>query len=222
MSVSIVAEYPWNAIRDLAAPDPPAVIVCCDTRVIGPSRGPLPHFAAKFRRVGRGIFVTYTSSNLFATTKALDEVSKRADARQIGEKLRQLHRKFGGATELLAVAWGAGAELQPLEVMPPDYLPRPVTGIVGIGDRGVLSHFRSNFVERPPHLVPVTPQIAKGISKAVGREIKPWSGTVFAEFSNAVKDAGGPTVGLPTQDWNNHGERREALGASSDYQRRQD
>jgi hypothetical protein len=164
MSVSIAAEYPWNAIRDLAAPDPRAVIVYCDTRVVGRNRRPLPHFAAKFRRVGGSIFVTYTSSHFFATTKALNEVTNRADARQIGDKLKQYHGKFGGATELLAVVWGDGVKLQPLGVMPPDYLPRPVSGIVGIGDRGVLSHFRPNFVERPPNRIPVTPEMLKGLA----------------------------------------------------------
>jgi hypothetical protein len=172
-------------------------------------RRPVPHLGAKFRRVGRNILVTYTSSNFVATSRALDEVTNRGDARQIGEKLKKYHRNFGGATELLAVAWGTGRELQPLEIMPPNYLPRPITGIVGIGDRGVLSHFRENFVERPPNIVGVTPQMAAGISKAVGREIRPWSAYplkdamshVFMYFSNAVKDAGGATVGLPVQHW---------------------
>ena len=209
MSVSIVAEYPWAAIRDLAAPDPPAVIISCDTKLVRSDRRIVPHFGAKFRRVGRNIFVTYTSSNFVATSRALDEVTNRGDARQIGEKLKKYHRNFGGASELLAVAWGTGRELQPLEIMPPNYLPRPVTGVVGIGDRGVLNHFRSNFIERPPNIVAMTPQMAAGLSKAAGYEIKAWSafplnkasGHVFGAFSNAVQQAGGPTVGLPVQHW---------------------
>jgi hypothetical protein len=51
--------------------------------------------------------------------------------------------------------------------------------------------------------------MAEGLSKALGREVKPWStlplndaaSRVFAEFTTAVKEGGGPTVGLPVQHW---------------------
>ena len=66
---------------------------------------------------------------------------------EIGEKLKKYDRDFRGAP-VVSCRRGRGGNLQPLEVMPPKYEPRRVSGI-GIGDRDVLNQFKSNFVARP-------------------------------------------------------------------------
>ena len=62
---------------------------------------------------------------------------------EIGEKLKKYDRDFRGAP-VVSCRRGRGGNLQPLEVMPPKYEPRRVSGI-GIGDRDVLNHVKSKF-----------------------------------------------------------------------------
>jgi hypothetical protein len=210
MSVCIVAEYPWKAIKDVIAPERPGVIICCDTRAVRGGR-PISHLARKCRPIGRNIVVCYTSNNLGATTEAINSILNKADVRRLGESLRKHHEKFGNYTELLAVTWRDQNSPQILEVMPPLYVPKPTSGIVGIGDRAVLDHFASTFKDKPDlsSKVPYTPQHAEDLFKSFNVKYKPWSiypldeaaVAIAGEFSLAVEVAGGPYVGLPFVMW---------------------
>jgi hypothetical protein len=126
MSVSIVAAYPWNAIRDLAAPDPPGVIISCDTKLGSSDRRLAAQFGAKFRRVGRNIFVTYTSSNFVATSRALDEVANRGDARQIGEKLKKYQSEIWRCDRIIGGSLGNRRRIAAIG----DYAPGLLTATV--------------------------------------------------------------------------------------------
>jgi hypothetical protein len=91
--------------------------------------------------------------------------------------------------------------------MPPSYEPRPRTGIVGIGDRGVLERFRENFREDPSPNLPIetTPEMRENISKALGYPvvfgprfpIQNAMAEVGSAFTDAIEDVDSPTVALP-------------------------
>lgn len=109
MSVCVVAQYPWKAIRTLIGPEPPGVIMCSDTRIVeGRSLKPFQFLLAKQYGLSRNLIVCYTSSNVDITIKALDECAGTSNVRQLARTLKERHARFGGVTELLACVWGKG------------------------------------------------------------------------------------------------------------------
>ena len=209
MSICIVAKYPWQAVEPLAAGEPSGVVVCNDTRV---TRGKVPVptvILSKQLELGRNMAVCYTSSNLFATSRAFAESFRTRDLRKVGDSLRSTHQDFGGATELLAVVWRRGRDPQILEVMPPKYQPKPRSGILGIGDPGVLNWFQENFcpIIRPPTPV-LSASAIESLQSTIGGAIDPPRSRfnindaglqIATAFTEAIAGGGGPTVGLPIQ-----------------------
>jgi hypothetical protein len=209
MSVCVVAEYPWKAVRPLIGPEPPGMIMCADTLVVeGQQQHPLDLLLAKQYDLSRNLIVCYASSNVDATVRALVRCAGTSNVKRLGEVLRESHEKYLGATELLACVWETGGERQQiLEVMPPAYEPRPRTGIVGIGDRAVLERFQEVFREDPSPTLPIeaTPEMIENISKAVGYTvdfgprfpIQKAAAEVVSAFTEAIEDVASPTVALP-------------------------
>jgi hypothetical protein len=161
MTVCVVAEFPWLAVKSLAGSQPPAAIVCTDTRVVLKGKeiavradNNEPYWIGKQRTFGDNLIVCYTSANIDVTTAALDRIKSGADVKSLGRSLFRFHRQYGGFTELLTVVWPHDADKpQILEVMPPLYEPRPRSGIVGIGNPQVLERFTSELDETPSSLV---------------------------------------------------------------------
>jgi hypothetical protein len=181
-------------------------VVLSDTRLSTPSGRPLtPWIAAKQGAVKRNIFVCYTSSNVGVTIHALRASVPRRNVKDVGATLRDMHARYGGATELLVVVWTRKLRPQVLEVMPPKYVPRKRTGVVGIGDRAVLEWIRQNlpdvaeterqqeFVESMRDRMPgmQLPEHRYGIDQA--------SMQLVGAFYEGITKAGGSTVGLPVQ-----------------------
>ncbi|HEX3036972.1 MAG TPA: hypothetical protein VHT73_17935 [Thermodesulfobacteriota bacterium] len=169
-----------------------------------------PILAPKQLGFSQNLVACYTSSHLYATIAALDKVIETKDVKKIGKSLKEIHAKYGGITELIAVVWRRPNFVpQILEVMPPEYKPKPRTGIMGIGDRRVLQRFKELFREDPSDSCPIepTPQMIENISKAVGYPVTFGSrfpiGQAFAQiagaFSQAIEEVNSPSVGLPIQ-----------------------
>jgi hypothetical protein len=127
---------------------------------------------------------------------------------RIGVALKETHNRYGGITELLAVAWRKQRPPQLLELMPPQYSPRPRTGVVGIGDPAVLDWFRLNFRATPDPPYALSPEDLEALSRAVGKPVTydppPYTIdeaalNVGAALSEGIGQAGGVTVGLPIQ-----------------------
>lgn len=207
MSVCVAAEYPWFNIRHLRGLELPGVAVLSDTRVTS-SRGTIhPWVAAKQKPLKRSIFVCYTSSNVAVTLHALRQALSRRDVKAIGRSLREAHERYGGVAELLTVVWTRKLPPQLLELMPPDYAPRRRRGIVGIGDRAVLAWLQENFPD-PSLRVAESQDLMEALREASAGKIevvKPHYGieqaavSIVAAFSEAIRLAGGQSVGLPVQ-----------------------
>jgi hypothetical protein len=209
MSVCVVAEYPWKAVRTLLGSEPPGMIMCSDTLVVaGQPQQPLDILLAKQYDLSRNLVVCYASSNVDATVRAVVRCAGTSNVRRLGEVLRESHKKYLGVTELLACVWETGGERQQiLEVMPPSYEPRPRSGIVGIGDRDVLERFKGVFVEDPTPHIPgeATPEMLENVSKSFGYRvdvgprfpIQKAATEVVSAFTEAIEDVASPTVALP-------------------------
>jgi hypothetical protein len=209
MSVCIVAQYPWSAVRDLADGEPAGAVMCSDTRLTSSQKIRYP-FWSKQEPIGRNIVVCFTSSNAAATVRGLGAVKGSWSLRRVGESLLKVHQRYGGCTELLAVVTRREQAPSILELMPPAYKPRPRRGIVGIGDFAVLSWFHRNFPEYGPAELrsQLEPEVLEKIANAFGGQYPckqpslPIEYAVLhiaAVFSEAIRRAGGPTVSLPVQ-----------------------
>jgi hypothetical protein len=211
MSVCVVAEYPWRAIKQLVGTNgPPSVIMCSDTRLcVGPAHLAVP--LSKQYGFSRNLAVCYTSSNVEITTRALDECAGTSNVKRLGASLRDLHADYGGVTQLIAVVWTTGHP-RILEVMPPSYVPKPRSGIVGIGSLAVLRRFRELFLEDPSSYCPleVTPEMLSGLSKALGYPvtlddfgsrfpIEQAMVNIATALSEAIESVNDRTVALPLQ-----------------------
>jgi len=206
MSVCLVAEYPWPQIRHLRGLEMPGVVVLSDTRLSTLDGRPLtPWIVAKQGALKKNVFACYTSTNVGVTIRALNASVPRHNVKSIGTALRDMHERYGGATELLVVVWTRKLQPQVLELMPPRYVPRKRTGVVGIGHRAVLEWIRQNlpdvgeterqqeFLESVRDRMPGTefPEPHYGIDQA--------SMQLVAALYEGITQAGGPTVGLPVQ-----------------------
>ena len=209
MSVCIVASYPWERIRDQQGLSAPGVVLCSDTRVTyGGVVG--PWMIAKQSLVARNILVCYTSSHVEATSIAIHRCLGTRDVKRIGQELRSAHESSGGFTEMIAIVWRAKSPPQVLEMMPPTYIPKHRTGIVGIGDGGVLDRFRSEFPAdlNPPQEVEGLAQISAAWERQFGERFELPSPSlpiedaalkIVAVLADAITMVGGPTVALPLQ-----------------------
>ena len=209
MSVCIVAQYPWGAITGKPFIGTPGLVVCSDTRA---TSGDGRTLTWKYRKQGltaRNIMVCFTSSHGAATTLAVKKALGTGSVRRLGKALKEVHEQFGRLTELLAVVWPGQDHPVLLELMPPTYVPKPRSGIVGIGDPAVLNWFKENFGEDPTPEMPPVPSavVVAALERKFGRvSIPPPSFSienaavkVAATLCIAVERAGGPTVGLPLQ-----------------------
>lgn len=203
----MVAQYPWASIERQAAKEPPGAIVCTDTRVTQGSKA-LPWLFCKQRLFAPNILVCYTSSNAPATTLALHKSWGARKVRAIGQCLKEVHDKYGGITEPIAVVWRKRQPPQILELMPPSYHPTPRFGIVGIGDQGVLQWFKGNFRAAPDPPPALSHEDWQALARAVGGPItyeqrsytiEEAALNVGAALAEGISQAGGPTVALPIQ-----------------------
>jgi hypothetical protein len=209
MSVCIVAQYPWKAVRPLIGSEPPGMIMCSDTLVVaGQPQQPLDILLAKQYDLSRNLIVCYASSNVDATVRAVVRCAGTSNVRRLGEVLRESHEKYLGVTEMLACVWETGGDRQQLlELMPPSYEPRPRSGIVGIGVRDVLERFKEVFREDPSPTLPIEPtsEMLENIAKSVGHPvdfgprfpIQRAATEVISAFTEAIEDVGNPTAALP-------------------------
>jgi hypothetical protein len=79
------------------------MIMCADTLVVkGQSFEPFDFLLAKQYGLSRNLIVCYTSSNVDATFRALLRCAGTSNVKRLGSTLREVHEKYGGATELLA------------------------------------------------------------------------------------------------------------------------
>lgn len=211
MSVCVVAEYPWGAIRALSEREPRGAIVCSDTRISN-GRRVISWLCSKQEPIGKNILVCYTSNNATATIFGLSRVRTHWNLKRIGESVRTAHESFGGFSEVIAVVWRKAQPPSILELMPAKYEPHPLTGIVGIGDGDVLQWFRNNFVPDPtPKLLASRPpqEALDSFARQFGHppihlppltySIDQAALAVAAAFSEAIRVAGGPSVSLPVQ-----------------------
>jgi len=97
MTVCVVAEYPWMAVKSFGGLEPPAGIVCTDTRVTSYARKTMVradnnerYWLAEQRTFGDNIIACYTSNNVDVTTAALDRVERGADVKSVGKSLFRL------------------------------------------------------------------------------------------------------------------------------------
>jgi len=206
MSVCVAAQFPWFNITHLPGLDMPGVVVCSDTRVVRGLGKVLPFFASKQNLLSRNIFVCYTSTNVYATFQALGNSFGTKNVKAIAASLREAHSKWGGYTELLAIVWTRKFPPQILELMPPGYGPKPRSGIVGIGDREVLTWMRDNF-PKPNVEAPISADALEKAREFFGEFTLPEPSfsidegglQVVAAFSEAISQVGSPTVALPIQ-----------------------
>lgn len=208
MTACIACEFPWAAISTVSKSEQPGVIICTDTRVTKGKDIVVPGAWAKQEQVARNIVVCYTSSNLAATATALASVVRTKSVRTIGIALKNVHKRKGGFTELLAVVWRGDGVPKVLELMPPEYEPRPRRGVLGIGDADILQSFREQFFEqpRPDLLHPMTDEARASLSQAIGRPVPPPRytvndavTTVASAFVEAIRLCRKPTVEIPVQ-----------------------
>lgn len=205
MSVCIVAEYPWRQIAHLQGLEIPGVVVLSDTRLTASGGRVLPWIAAKQGPLKRNVFVCYTSSNVGVTLRTLSASVHRRDLRAVGAMLRELHERYGGITELLAVVWKRNFQPQVLELMPPQYIPRKRTGVVGIGDRAVIEWFTANLpavdeTERQQHFLDEMRARMPGVTFPEHRfGIDQAAMQLVACLHEGITQVGGVTVGLPVQ-----------------------
>jgi len=208
MTACIVSGFPWAAIADVTTAESPGAIICNDTRVTT-NRGEADSRAwAKQELVARNIVVCYTSNNLGATATALSRVMGTKGTRNIGIALRNAHSQQGGFTEVLAVVWRGRHRPQILELMPPNYEPRPRRGVLGIGDADILHEFRKQFFDqpRPDLLRPFSEEVRARISSEIGRPyqgprytVHDAAGNVAAALVDAIQICRKPAVALPVQ-----------------------
>ena len=219
MSVGIVATYPWQAILSLGIEGPPCAFIITDSRVsfkVGEKYVPNDHLQLSKQRVfSDNLIICYTSVNLYVTTRALDiaeNASAKPSVKRIGEYLKQEHEQYGGLTELLAVVWQANSPVpQLLELMHPDYVPKPRQGIVGIGDRYVLERFKELFQNPPPSALQLveSAELAKNHPKLfenlpsgaiqIDSFEKQTVAEIGAALTQAVEEANSDTVGYPLE-----------------------
>lgn len=205
-----MAQYPWKAASARALGEPPGVIVVTDTRVTVGDRPGTPLYA-KQRLQSPNIVVCFTSSHGAATETALRGAYGKRSVRAIGEHLREAHLRFGGFTELLAVVWRGDLVPQILEVMPPTYQPISRTGVVGIGDGGVLSFFKAKAIDDPDKREGKTtpsPEMIAMMEEQFGYAYTEPAFTIdeaatltAAAVAVGIAEAGGVTVALPLQAW---------------------
>ena len=205
-----MAEYPWRAVKTLVGQEPPGAILCCDTRVSDGEGYIFPMWLAKQRSFSPNLIACYTSSNIYVTTAALDRESNTRNVKRLGDSLRELHKVYGGITELIIVVCRKGATRpQILEVMPKAYKPVPRRGVIGIGDTKILQRFRELFKEDPSNSCPIepTPEMIENISRAVGHQVdfgcrfplQQAAAEIVSALSQAVEEVQSLTVELPLQ-----------------------
>lgn len=208
MTTCIVAHFPWAAIRAFVRSEPPGVIVCTDTRVTSDSQGVVAGIWVKQGRLANNIFVCYSSSNLAATTLALNRATNSRSVARIGHSLKTAHQQYGGITELITIVWRANRPPQVLELMPPHYAPVPRRGVIGIGHRGVLESFRAGFFEepRPDIASPLPTEVLQRLAIQIGRPVGPpryrihhAAVNVAGALVEAIQYHQPATVGIPIQ-----------------------
>ncbi len=211
MSVCVVAQYAWRAIKQLVGSEPPAMIMCSDTRIcVADTLQPFNlHWQNNIVAYPRNLSVCYTSSSVDVTIKALDSCAGTSNVRRVGTSLREHHFQSGGVTELIAVVSDGGRELRLLQVMPLSYVRKLRTGIVGIGSSAVLQRFKELFMEDLSLYCPLeaTPEMIEGISRAVGYPVTFRSrfsidqavAHIVSFLTQAIEDVNCPSVGLPVQ-----------------------
>lgn len=210
MSVCIVAQYPWQAVKELVGSEPPGAIICSDTRASSTSGYIFPILLAKQIGFSKNLITCYTSSHVDATVAAFNKVGSTRNIKKIGQALKQAHSKFGGTTALIATVWHKkNPTPKILEVMPPEYIPKPCFGIVGIGHIGILHRFKELMEEDPTRGLPIepTPQIINGLSKFLGEPVHFRSrfplmkagARIGAMLSQAIEELNHFSVGLPIQ-----------------------
>lgn len=208
MTTCIVAQFPWAAITNVTQAEPPGVIVCTDTKMTSITGRARPGVWKKQGPLAKNILVCYTSNNVGATISALSQVSESRNVDRVGKALRESHQKHNGFTELIAVVWHGAQTPQILELMPPDYDPRPRSGIIGIGDNRVLDTFCENFFEapRPDLLDPPSPEVLERLAQHIGQPVEPprytvhdATGNVAGALVEAIQIRQPTTVGLPIQ-----------------------
>lgn len=204
-----MAHYPWQAAEPFTTGEPRGVIVCNDTRLTTGKRA-LAVICPKQFKLARNMAVCYTSSNLYATGRALDKSFHSGDLRKVGHALYDAHKAFGGTTELLGFVSRRGRDPQILELMSPRYEPKPRSGIVGIGDSGALDWFAGNFdpIYGPPPTPTLSVAAIKSLQRVAGGRVEFLRSRfrindaglqVAAALSEAIAQGGGHTVGLPIQ-----------------------
>lgn len=220
MSVGIVAIYPWQAIHSLGIEGPPCASIFTDTRVsykIGDDYVPDDRIQLSKKRIfSNNLIICYTSNNITVTTRALDsaEASAKPSVKRIGEYLKLEHKKHGGLTELLAVVWRANSPVpQMLELVHPDYKPKPRQGGVGIGDSRILQRLMELF-QNPPRCALQLMEAAKLVKnhpKLFGRlppgavsidtdSLAEQSAVEIAgELTQAIEEVSSDTVGYPIE-----------------------
>ena len=119
VSVCVVAQFPWSAIRSVTETEPPGAIICSDTRITADGQKIIPWFCSKLEPIGKNLAVCYTSSNAAATILALKTVGQYSNVKRVGNSLRDAHERYGGITELIAVVSRRDQAPQLLELMPP-------------------------------------------------------------------------------------------------------
>lgn len=219
MSVGIVTIFPWQAILSLGIEGPPCASIFTDSRLsfkVGEKYVPIDHLQLSKQRVfSDNLIICYTSVNLFVTTRALDRAenaSAKPSVKRIGEYLKQEHEQYGGLTELVAVVWRANSPVpQMLELMHPDYMPKPRQGIVGIGDRLVLERFKELFQNPPPSALQLVesaefakkhPKLFENLPPGAMRIDSLEKQTVAeigAALTQAVEEASSDSVGYPLE-----------------------
>jgi hypothetical protein len=166
MSVVIIATYPWEDIKAISGNEEPRAWMLSDSRITRVSRitGLSPGPAdVKQVILARNLIAGFASSNVSATraalklkeqdpsTRDLNSVASERDLRRLGKLLKAQHDRprVGGNTLILAALWPRGAK-GPLvyELMPPRYVPLRRTGIVGVGVREVLEHFKTGLPDQ--------------------------------------------------------------------------
>lgn len=209
MSVCVVAQFPWAAIRNVTKSETRGVVVCSDTQTTIKGRKGNAGICSKQESLANNIFICYTSNNLYATVSGLKKVPNVKNVKNIGNALKEAHKRDGGFTELIVVVSRRYQPAKILELMPPHYKPKHRTGVIGIGDRTVLQSFRENFFDQPrPDLLelPLSPEACRNFEQASGVRYTPpryrivdAATNVMAALSEGIGIANSLTVGLPIQ-----------------------
>ena len=85
MSVCVVAQFPWSAIRSVTESEPPGAIICSDTRLTADGQKVGPSLWSKQEPIGKNIIVCYTSSNTAATILGLKRVRQQSNVKRVGD-----------------------------------------------------------------------------------------------------------------------------------------